>query len=356
MGKIWDWLTAPVGTGTAVQHQVAFQSPWAPTDSLSTFALDEALKGQLAESGLLTREAALRIPGVKRSHDIICSLAAGLAYFQMDGAQRTTDQPKWLTNSLTNVSPYHRMWGVTSDQFMSGWACLGFNADHSDALHIPFGMWGVRDDGRTVGLVSGAPVPAEYTDHLVAIPLGYGSNGILNDGADAIHQAQKVADAYDNRLDNPVPLTVITIAGDRWDAMTKTQRRELRTQFVEGRIESATAMVPDYVKVDVSGTLATDLYESARNASRLDLANHGGVPASLIEATRQGGGGGQDIRYSNDTTARNELYDFGVAKYVRAFESRMSLDDVSAPGLSIRADLSAYMASPGPTINSTSED
>jgi hypothetical protein len=351
---ILDWLRGPKLDAT---HQVAIQSPWAPTDPLVTFAMDEALAGALAASGVTTREVALTVPGVKRAHDILCSVAAGVPYFLMDGDTRVAadGQPAWLTNSASGVSPYHRAWGIASDQYMTGWAAVGFTSDRTDCLHIPMGMWGMDDKNRPQA-VKGAPIPSEYTDYLVAIPLGYGSNGLLVDGARAVQQARYVEDAYQHRIENPVALTIMTIAGERYDAMDKAKRRTLRDEWAEGRKKSSLGMVPDYVKIDTAGQVSTDLYESARNASRLDLANHSGVPASLIEATRQGGGGGQDIRYSNDTSQRNELYDFGAAKYVRAFEARMSLDDVCAPGLSIRADLSALMASPSPDTNPTSED
>lgn len=363
---IWSkdfWLgwgtTAPTSSPT---QQLTIQSPWAPTDALTTFALDEALKGALETSGEMTRDMALRIPGVKRAHDILCAIAAGMPYYEMDGDQRVADQPRWLTSSRSGVSPYHRWFGVASDQFMTGWACLGFTAHpaddpDADALHIPFGMWGIdTEDGNRVKPTTAARFPAEYAAHMVAIPLGYGSNGMLNDGIDTLRQARFVEEAYEDRIENPVALTIMTIQGDRYDQMSREKRRELRRDWAEGRKASSIGMTPDYVKIDTAGQIATDLYESARNASRLDLANHAGVPASLIEATRQGGGGGQDVRYSNDETARNELYDFGAAKYVRAVEARLSLDDVCLPGRSIRADLSSFMATPSPGTNPTSED
>jgi hypothetical protein len=39
-----------------------------------------------------------------------------------------------------------------------------------------------------------------------------------------------------------------------------------------------------------------------------------------------------------------------------AFEARMSLDDITPPGLSIRGDRSAFVTAPTPGMNPTSED
>ncbi len=83
------------------------------------------------------------------------------------------------------------------------------------------------------------------------------------------------------------------------------------------------------------GQIAVDLYESGRNAVRLDIANHTGTPASLLEGTRQAGGGGTDIRYTGvaNGAMRGELWEYGSAKgFTLAFEARMSLDDIVPSG------------------------
>lgn len=354
----WLWGAPTVNSRS---EQTAIQAPWAPTDALVTFALDEALHGAIVEAGLtVTRDVALRIPPVKRAHDIICGLFAGITFEQRTGADVDADQPAWLYTSDSGISPYHTKWGLASDMFMNGWACQSFNADFTDSIHVPFGWWGIHKDTRQCVILDDVPVPAEFRANPRAVWLGYGSNGMLVDGIEAVLQSRAVTAAYDTRLDNPVALTILNIEGDRYDAMTKTSRRALRQEWNEGRRESATAVVPSYVSVDTnSAGTETSLYESARNAVRLDIANHAGVPASLVEGSKQAGGGGVDIKYSGvgeGGGVRNELYDFGVAKYVRAYEARMSLDDVSPTGKSVRGDLRDFFAAPNPTVNTPSED
>ena len=110
--------------------------------------------------------------------------------------------------------------------------------------------------------------------------------------------------------------------------------------------------------MDYPGQLPTDLFESGRNAARLDIANHAGIPAGMLEAARQGGGGGTEIRYSGvaNGATRNELWDYGLSKYADAIEARLSLDDVCQQGLSIRVDTSNYLTVPTPVEGPTSED
>ena len=338
---------------------VAISSPWSPQDSLVTWAIDDALGGLLdADAAPLNPDIAIRIPGVARAHGIVCTQLAGIPLFQMDGDARTKEQPRWLTTSDSGVSPYHRMYGAGSDWFWHGWACFGFTVDMSDCLHIPFGLWKVTDEGYVV--VEDERVPAEYTARLIAVPIGYHENGLLTNGADTIRQARNVEAAYQQRLENPIPLTVLTISDERWDGWTPEERARFRDQWNEGRRKNSTAMKPASVTVDMPGQVQVDLYETGRNGVRIDIANHTGLPASVLEGVRQGGGGGgTEMRYTGvaNGAARSELWDFGLAKrMLLAFEARMSLDDVCEHGLSIRGDLSNMQAIPAAPTTPTSED
>lgn len=331
----------------------AVQSPWAPTESLVTFAAAEVL-GAMSDSGAVTRDIALRVPGLKRAHGIHCSLVAGLSWYQYNNEQRELDQPGWLTNSASGVSPYHRMFGLTSDLFMTGWACLSFTADMSDALHIPYGLWSVDQSAGRV--VVDESVPAEYRANPVVIPLGFGENGILVDGIDSIRAARNIERAWNERVENPAPATDLHITDPAYNEMSNKEKRKIVDQWNENRRRAGgqTAVTQSFLEVKALGQTDAGLFEKGRNAIRLDLANHAAVPASIIEGSKDGGG--SDINYSNDASSRNELFDFGTARFVRAIEARLSMDDVCASSLSIRADLTNLMTTPTPTMHQTSED
>ena len=338
---------------------VSIVSPWSPQDNIVTWAVDDALGGLLDRSVLpLTREIALRLPGVKRAHGIICRQLASIPFFQMDNDTRTTEQPEWLTSSQSGVAPYHRMYGAASDWFFNGWAAFGFTEDMTDCLHIPFGLWKINEHG--IIEITDERVPAEYTDKIIAIPLGYGENGLLVDGADTIRQARNVEAVYQQRLENPIPLTTLEVDGAVYDQWDDPEIDEFLDQWIRNRTKHATAVHPSYVKVGMPGQVQVDLYETGRNAARLDIANHTALPASILEAVRQGGGGGgTEMRYQGVANggARSDLWDFGLARgMMLAFEARMSLDDVCGDGLSIRGDLTAQNAIPAPNTNPTSED
>lgn len=358
--RIKESYAAPTATTRGIV------TPWSPQDSLDTFTAD-ALKGITGTGAAqtLTREIALRIPGVKRAHGIVCAQFAGIPFFQMDGDVRDKAQPRWLTTSDSGVAPYHRNFGAASDWFFYGWACFGFTAKPSenpdaDVLHIPIGLWWMDEDGRVH--CDSAEVPEAYKAYLVAVPLGYGENGLLVDGRDTLNQARKIEEAYLNRLDNPIPLTVLTLEDNLYFGYSKKERAAIRDEWNEGRRKNSTALKPASMKVDLPGAaIETNLYESGRNAVRLDIANHSSLPASLLEGVRQGGsGGGTEMRYQGvgeNGASRSELWDYGPARRMLfAFDARMSLDDIVPSGKSIRGDLSNMFAAPDPITTPTSED
>lgn len=341
---------------------IAVASPWAPVDALTQIAVDELFQGPDGATIPMTRDVALRIPAVKRAHQTHVKQFAGLAFYAMDNDKRAAEQPGWLTSSPSGVSPYHRMHGVGSDLFFNGWSCLGFDRSPleagADCLHVPFGAWGIDPK-------SGRPwidphiVPERYAAYPVVIPAGYGDNGLLIDGIDTLREARQIEDAYKRRLDDPVPLTVLNIPLATWEAWTREERQDYLKQWVENRRKSSTAMKPTEFGIEMPGQVGVDLYESGRNAVRLDIANHTGTPASLLEGTRQAGGGGTDIRYTGvaNGAMRGELWEFGAAKgFTLAFEARMSLDDIVPSGQSIRADLTSIQAIPAPDTNPPRED
>lgn len=330
-------------------------SPYSPQDSLVTLAAEDALGGLLAESPIMTRAIARRIPGVKRAEGIVCAMFARVPFYVMDNGKRAPQQPAYLSTSNSGVPLYNSHHGLATDWFYNGWGCLGFNAEMTDKMHIPWGMWSVRPDGS---IQVDERVPEAFRAR--PIILGYGENGLLTDGVDTLNQARKIEAAYQDRLDNPIPLTILGVPRETWERWTPDERKSYQSQWVEGRRKGGVALKIAEFPVEMPGQTTVDLYENGRNAVRLDIANHTAMPAGLLEGLRQGGGGGTEMKYtgvSNGGTARSELWDFGLpSRFVAAFEARMSMDDIVPSGLSVRADLTAEFASPNPNTNPTRED
>lgn len=332
---------------------------YSPQDSIHSMFVADALP---VAPDAVTRDTAFRVPAIDRAHDVICSVIADMPWFTYQGDTRKADQPGWLTNTKTGIPPYDLRWAVTSDLLMSGWAAIGFHLGSDglpvDALHIPRALWKLEQDG-TINV--NATLDSRFLQRVVPIRLGYGKNGLLVDALDDIKDARAIAAAYRDRIENPIAHTTLTVEGDRWDGWDREEREEFRQLWIAGRSAKGggVALKPSWVTAEFSGQLPTDLFETGRNANRLDLANHAGLPASMLEGVRQGGsGGGTEMRYTGvqNGAQRNEVWDFGIRKFAAAIAARLSLDDVCAPGESIRVDTSAFLTAPNPTEQQTSED
>lgn len=335
-------------------------SPYSSQDSLVTLPA-ELIPAELRTGAVvMTPEVALTVPAVDRAHGVHVGQFAENPFFMMDGDVRAAVQPRWTYTSDSGVAPYQRWSGLGSDFFFQGWGCLSFTADAQDCIHVPWGKWGQRNDGTV--WVDPTAVPDGYAARPIAIPVGGTWRGLLNTARRTIDQAMKIENAYQQRLDNPVPLTFLGIPRDVYESWSDDEIKAYRDAFVDGRkgINGATAVKIAEFPIDMPGQVAVDLYETGRNGSRLDVANATATPADLLEGAKQGGSGGTTMRYQGvgeGGTARSDLWDFGLAKrFTLAVEARLSLDDVVPAGFSIRADRTAAVASPAPATNPTSED
>lgn len=341
---------------------MAISTPYSSQDFAQTLTAD-LLPAELRDGSTairMTREIALSIPALNRAHGVHVTQFAENPFYMMRGNQRAADaeQPRWTYTTDSGVPLWNRWSEFGSDMFFEGWGCLSFTADMQDCMHVPWGHWGVRAD-RSVWVDTDI-IPAAYAARPVPIQVGGGWTGVLNSGIRAIDQARKIEDAYQKRLENPIPLTVLNIPFEQWQRMTPEERKVVRDQWTEGRRKGEVATKPTEWGVEMPGQIAVDLYETGRNGSRLDIANATSTPADLLEGAKQGGSGGTNMRYQGvgETGAtRSDLWDFGLAKrFTLAVEARLSLDDIVPSGYSIRADRSAVTATPTPATNPTSQD
>ena len=349
MARFWDWLFG------APAAPIAIASPYASQGALSTFISTDILD-TLKEQDVLTRDLAMRVAPLRRAHNIFISMLGPLPLRDYDNATLAPEQPAWLSNTASGIAPYNRMAGIVSDLFWTGWAALGCELGPDglpvDAIHVPTGFWST--DPQTGELKIDDRIPAKYRQHIVAIPLG--TNGLLVDAADTINASRAIERAWVERVENPLPQTDLHITDPAYNELTREEKFKIVDDWNTARKRAGgqTAVTPAYLDAKSLGQVAADLFESGRNAIRLDLANLADVPAALIEGSKGASGG--DIRYSNETTARNELWDFGAARYAAAIEGRLSLDDVCPPGHSIRFDRSGLMSVPTPATAPATED
>jgi len=325
-------------------------SPWGSQDSLQV-ALESDLFG--TDSTVITRSIAMRVPGLKRAIQIHQSVISAMPLVLYKDGVKVEPQPRWLQNSNSGIPPLIRTKGLVADLALEGWALLGCEIVDGvivDAIHIPKDTHWKFDGAGAVELTN--LVDPRYLGKLLLIPLG--DSGILADGVDTIRQARAIDLARTTRLESPPAGTELHITDDRFDGMSaKEQMREVKA-YAKQRRETSVSMTKSYVEVKDHTGQAIDLFDSATNSIRLDIANHASVPASVIEGAKATGGG--DMNYTGKGDERSELYDLGSRQFADAITARLSLDDVCPEGTYIAFDKSELFAVPTPTTPPVLED
>lgn len=315
-------------------------SPWAEPNNLMP-AIVGAMWDFPVE--LVTPEIALRVPEVNRALQAHQALVAPLKMSVYTDGEEAADQPFWVTNSASGIPRYITWTGVVKDLFLHGVAVLGAELDAfglvRDFIHVPRANWDINNETRMVE-IDPAAVPAQYRQRAILIHLG--SNGLLTDGIDSIRQARKLELSRQKRIDTPPAATELHITDVIHDSMTDEELEALANEYAASRHKHAVSITPSYIQVIDHNGQPVDLFEAGMNSLRLQLAMHAGVPASFLEAGKEGGSSGE-MSYSNENNKPSELWMFGSARFAYAILSRLSLDDVVGPNAEVRADLSDFM-------------
>jgi len=324
-------------------------TPWDTQDHLQT-ALESELFG--LDSTVITRDIAMRVPGVKRAVQVHKSIVAAMPLVAYRDGVKAEPQPRWLQNSNSGIAPLIRMKGIVEDLVLDGWALLGCELDDekriADAIHIPKRCWNFNS-ARQVELTEF--VDPRYLAQMILIPLG--AEGLLTDGVDTIRQARAVDIARTTRLEAP-PAGELHITDPRFDEMSRKEKLKQAQDYAESRQKLSVTVTPSYLELKNHTGETIDLFDSATNSIRLDIANHAGVPASILEAASQSGG--SDMTYTGKGDERSELYDLGSRDYADAIAARLSLDDVCEPGVYIAFDRSDVFTVPTPLTPPVLED
>lgn len=329
-------------------------SPLAGSSSnISQLVWSEFYAGEVAE---VTRESALMIPPLKRGRDILVGVIAGM---QLQQWQDETDvKARWLMNSSSGISPWHRMAATIDDLIFYDWSAWaverGENDEITDAVRIPYERWSI-DDFTGVVTVDGAEVDASQ---IVIFP-GNGSGGILMSGAQSIKGYRALERSWIGRAQNPIPLVELHQTSDEplTDGSDEDEEDEIGRLVDEWSVarlspNGAVGYTPHNLEVRVHGQASTDLFVEGRNAAVLDIARLLNLPASLLDGAQSQA----SLTYVTTEGKRSEFAALSIPAWTSPIEARLSLDDVAPEGQVIRFDMSNLVDVVAEPIRSPKED
>lgn len=319
------------------------KSPWS-TGHLERIVWADILG---TENLPVTRAEAMGVPAIARARHILVSTISECPLVTLRGEGPGSPTP-WLQHTSTTTSPQHRMAWTVDDLIFYGWSLWIVGRDKAgtitDAARCPFEWWSFGEGG--VILVNGDEVPA---DSVVLIP-GY-HEGILNFAPRTVRGARTLESLWAARASNPVAAT----------ELHQTDTAELEDYEIRDLIngwsaalnetEGAVGWTPHNIEVKTHGEGSSDLLIQGRNAAAIDGARAVGVPAVMVDASNVN----STLTYETTAGRNLEFREFSLSLYMAPIRSRLSLDDVSAPGERVGFDTSQLTDLPTPTGPSTED-
>lgn len=314
-------------TSTGFHESRAYlASPWSDSSSLSV--VTGVATGQTAVSV----EQALKVPAVTRTMGLFSAVAAGSPLVAEGG------QVPWLSRTTGPIGPGKRNADMFQSLFWYNEACLLVDRDADgtivDAECLPRHLWNVDELGRVC--IAGVPVTDQ--SNFIWIP-GLLPAGFLAVADVTIAHYFDILSAIASRSKNPIPLVELHIT-EAFEGGADELAQALEDWRIARQSENgAVAFTPAGIELITHEPATSEgaMLIDARNAVRLDIANYGHVNASLLE-----GANGASDTYENTLQSKDEFISLSFALFAGAITQRLSQDDVTPPGVTVRFDTSYF--------------
>ncbi|UOE43740.1 phage portal protein [Agromyces larvae] len=322
-------------------------SPW--TDN--TGVLEQLVAKDILGVTLptVTRAQAMKVPAVVKARALLHAVIATrpLRAYRGDELRPEPEQPTWLYRSDSYIAPRLRTKLILDDLIFDEASLLrvtrGAENAILDAVHVDYSRWEVDE----TGIISIDKQPVDR-DEVIWIP-GPGP-GLRRIAADTIDAALSTEAAWKQRVRNPFPAMVIFQEEDV--QLEPEEVKDMVDSVAAARrsIDAAVMFVPYGNRIESHAADTTDLFESGRNAIRIDFANFFNMPTALLD----GSVAEASLTYSTQEGRRNDFLDLTVPYWSGPIEDALSLDNVVPRGQRVRFDFSDLItptASPaGPTV------
>jgi hypothetical protein len=292
-----------------------------------------------ADSSLFPVDAAtaLTVPAVQRGLQIFSSVGSRLPLLATDADGNAVDLP-FLTTTQGAITPQKRTASVIQDLIFHNHSVLQVERDGDGyitaAEHLPVGYWTM--DAQGFICINNKRVDQNSVVYIPSLmPMGF-----LEVARDSIRQYRNITQTINNRTAAPEPVILIK----------ETQESGSQPEEIDDAIEALTnaltskrgGIVFQPYGLEISGFGSTDSANSlmleARNALRVDVANHLGLSAALLDGS---GGGNSDV-YQNAVDERNELAELSLKTWTEPIADRLSQDDCTPPGVKVSVDYSSF--------------
>lgn len=313
--------------------------------------IDEALRWMQGFSRITRREA-ITVPAVKAARDKIAGAIGQLPLRVLDGDNRvvTDFSPSLFPQPEEGTASTVTWTNVVDDLMFSKYAYLsvtarGWHGKPAAAVRLDPETTTYRPDLRVFKTASGNGTANEWQADANLIRIESPNDALLVAGARAIRVLGRLEVAALNSAEGVPPMDYFTPAegvdpvglGDPEDPEVQEFIRSILDGWGEARRTRSTAFVPAALKYNTN----------AFNPQQLQLVE--AREMAIAEVARLTGIDTDDLGlnttsrvYFNAQDRRRAFTDIVLGPYMRAIETRLSMDDVTPRGLRVRFDTADF--------------
>jgi len=304
------------------------------------------------------RTAAMSLPTVARSRNLICSTVSALPFtlWSIDGSrtpvvEQQVPQYGWMDRPDPDRTRQWLLAWTVDDLFFSEVAHWRITRRYAQGKfpaafqRIPPGDLEQSSDGRYT-YTDPDTGKRERIDPVDIVEFLSPIEGLLTNGWRAVSIALQLDDAADRFAGTEIPAGVLE-EQDSSEDLSDEELAELAATFNVARRMNTTAATNKHVRYRETPVDASKMQlVEGRTYQALELSRLGNVPAYLVGAPA-----GTGMTYQNGQQARQDLVDFAAGAYIGCIEQTLSGPNVTPRGTVVRLDLNAWLRNPFTTTD-----
>jgi len=287
------------------------------------------------------RNEAMSVPSVARCRNLLSSVVADLPLnLYRNSTGEELGNPLWVDQPAINQPRSVTMAWTVDSLLMYGVAYWQVTEVYAEDGRPSRFQW-IPNVKVTFNTDLYGMTITEYFVDAVAVPMsGLGSlvtfqafdEGILERGSETIRAAIDLRKAAVIAASTPMPSGVIKNNGADLDPK---EIQGLLAAWKNARQNRATAYLTSTLEYTPSSFSPKDMmYDEAQQFLATEIARLCNIPAYLLSAEAN-----NSMTYANVLDERKQFFSFSVAPYVNAISHRLSMDDITARGNSVRFDV-----------------
>lgn len=308
----------------------------------------------------ITRREAMSVPAVKRGRDLIVTL--GTLPLQMVDENNEVHARLLLSQPEAGIPSIITWTSVVDDLIFYPASWLNVVAVGLDGLPADTVRWmpdsvAVPKNVRAYRSATGSGTAERYDPDPWLIRIDSPNDPLLVAGARAIRALGRLEQAALNAADGVPPNDFFT-PRDHVDPFPENPDdpeddggvAEFLDDWKTARQKRSTAYVPYAVDYNTNSVSPKDLQlVEAREMAITEIARLMGIDAEELGISTT------SRTYANMQDRRRQFLDLTLGPYMRAIESRLSMDDVTPPGMRVRFDTTQFVAADDKTTAETDQ-